>query len=130
MNLITPSASAHRKAAEILEKIEKLERQYTDLMGGKGVQGPLAVPRRFFPAAARPAEPKKRVMSEATKAKLSSIAKARWAKAQKTGAAPKHFFPAAAKPKKRVMSEATKAKLSAIAKTRWVKARKAGKKNL
>ena len=85
MNHKTPTPNQLRKAAVIREKVIELERQYDELMGGKDVKGPVAAPKRFFPGASHPAQPKKRVLSDATKAKLSAIAKARWAKARKAG---------------------------------------------
>ena len=95
-----------RRAADIKDKIESLQKDLTRLLGTNGA----------------PAPPKRRKMSAAGRARIVAAAKARWAKMkrEKTSAKP-------AKKSKGKMSAAAKAKLSVRMKALW-KVRKAAKK--
>jgi hypothetical protein len=99
-----------RKAANIQEKIQSLEKKLGQLLGS--------------PAQPAAKVPKKRKMSAAGIARIVAATKARWAKirAAKAGKAVQ-------KPKRKV-SAAGRARLSALAKARWAKAKKAGKSRL
>jgi hypothetical protein len=99
-----------RKAANIQEKIQSLEKKLGQLLGS--------------PAQPPTKAPKKRKMSAAGIARIVAATKARWAKirAAKAGKAVQ-------KPKRKV-SAAGRARLSALAKARWAKAKKAGKSRL
>jgi hypothetical protein len=99
-----------RKAANIQEKIQSLEKELGQLLGS--------------PAQPATKAPKKRKMSAAGIARIVAATKARWAKirAAKAGKAVQ-------KPKRKV-SAAGRARLSALAKARWAKAKKAGKSRL
>jgi len=98
-----------RKAANLKEKIEALEKELSQLLGSTAK-----------PIAAK-APKKKGGMSAAGKARIVAAQKARWAKIK--AAKP------AAKPakKKFTMSAAAKAKISAAAKARWAKIKAAKK---
>jgi hypothetical protein len=98
-----------RKAANLKEKIEVLEKELSQLLGSTAK-----------PIAAK-APKKKGGMSAAGKARIVAAQKARWAKIK--AAKP------AAKPEKKkfTMSAAAKAKISAAAKARWAKIKAAKK---
>ena len=149
-SIIGLSPIALRRAADIQEKIQSLQQQLSQLLGGEGS------PTRAT------AEPKRRKLSAAVKAKMRAAAKARWAKikgtAPATSAKPakkakkkmsaqglaniragvakrmaaQGKAPSAkpAKKAKKVFSPAARAALSAAAKARWAKAKKAGKTTL
>jgi hypothetical protein len=134
-----------RKAADIQERIQSLQEELGQLLGGETIA----------PAQATEA-PKKRKVSAAARSKMRAAQKARWAKIKGTAPSAK---PAPA-PKKRKMSAqglaniragvakrmaaqdkvvqkpkrefsaAGRAALSAAAKARWAKAKKAGKSRL
>jgi hypothetical protein len=103
-----------RKAANIQEKIQSLQKEFGQLLGGPAETAAIAAPRK----------PKKRKISAAGIARIVAATKARWAKirARKAGKAVQ-------KPKRK-MSAAARARLSALAKARWAKAKKAGKSRL
>jgi hypothetical protein len=107
MNL---SASQLRRAADIKDKIESLQKKLARLLGGTN---DAAVPR------------KRRRMSAAGRARIAAAARARWAKAK--GA--KKLAKPALKPRRK-MSAAARAKIAAAAKARWAKAKAPGKKTL
>ena len=127
-----------RKAANLQEKIQELQKQLGQLLGG--------------PVESAPTEaPKKRKMSAAGRRAIAAAARARWAAYR--GTAPKKGKKRklsaqglaniragvakrmaaqgkAVQRRKRKMSAAAKARLSALAKARWAKAKKAGKTRL
>jgi hypothetical protein len=112
MNISDLSAAQLRRAATLKERIEKLHKKFTKLLGA-----PAAPP-------ARTAAPKKKKgkMSAAGRAKIRAAQKARWAKikkAQKPAQPPKK--------KKRKMSAAGRAAISKAAKARWAKIKAAQK---
>jgi hypothetical protein len=109
-NLLSLTTTQLRRAADLKEKIEALNKELASILGA--------------PASVSAKAPKKGKMSAAGRARVSAAAKARWAKVK--GAKPAAKAPA----KKRKMSTAAKAKLSAMAKARWAKIKKAGKKSL
>jgi hypothetical protein len=108
------SVSDLRKAANLKERIEALEKELSRLIGS----APSAA------SSTDSAPRKKRGMSAAGRARIIAAQKARWAKvhAAKGGAKP-------AKKKKRGMSAAGRARIIAAQKARWAKVRaaKAGK---
>jgi hypothetical protein len=116
MNSITGlSPKALRRAADLQERIQSLQEELGQLLGG---------------AAATPAQPtetpkKKWKFSAASRAKMRAAQKARWAKIKGTTASAKP-----AKKAKRKMSAAGRAAISAAVKARWAKAKKAGKSRL
>jgi hypothetical protein len=116
MNLITDlSPTALRHAADLQEKIEALQTELAQLLGGE-VSTPAQPPEVPM---------KKRKFSAAAKARMRAAQRARWAKIKGT--------PASATPAqkpKRKMSAAGRAAISAAAKARWAKVRKAGKSKL
>lgn len=111
-----------RKAADLQDKIEKLQTQLAALVGSKTLTAPVKVTKTAKPA-------KKKGMSAAGRARIVAAQKARWAKIKGAKTAPKAAVKAAAKPakKKFVMSAAAKAKISAAAKARWAKIKAAKK---
>ncbi len=78
-SLTTLSPAELRKAANIQEKIQKLQKKLSQLLGGevsaaaKATEAPKAKRKRS------------RKMSAAAKAKMARLMKARWAKAKKAG---------------------------------------------
>jgi hypothetical protein len=117
MDILTLSAQQLRKAADLQEQIQALQRELASLLGGAEEEAQ--------PGA--PGTPTKRKMSAAGRARIAAAAKARWAKLRKEkGAAPGKL---AVKPKGK-MSAGAKARLSALAKARWAKAKKEGKSKL
>jgi len=135
--MINLTPKALRKAANLQEKIQTLQKELNQILGAVVESVPSKAP-------------KKRKMSAAGRAAIAAAAKARWAKIK--GTAPKRKLSAqaianiragvakrvaaqgkapAAKPApKRKMSAAGRARLSALAKARWAKAKKAGKTKL
>lgn len=134
MNPITTLSPAQlRQAADIQERIQSLQSELSQLLGGEVESGP-----------------KKRGMSAAGRAAVGAAARARWAKLRGTGrkrklsaeglaniragvakrmaarAGAQSVQPA----RKRNFSAAGRARLSALAKARWAKARKAGRATL
>jgi hypothetical protein len=116
MNIENLTPTQLRKAADLQEKIAKLQNEFAELGGEipipfKGKRGP-----------------KKGGMSAAGKAKIAAAQKARWAKFHaKTKPAAKSSKPAK---KKNKMSAAGRAAIAAGAKARWAKVKAAGKKSL
>jgi hypothetical protein len=104
------SASQLRRAADIKDQIESLQKELARLLGSTDGA---AAPR------------KRRKMSAAGRRKIAAAAKARWAKikGRKSAAKP-------AKKARRKMSAAGRAKIAAAARARWKKAKAAGKKAL
>jgi hypothetical protein len=143
--MINATPTQLRKAADIQEKIQSLQEELGQILGG-GV---------FTPAQPTEAPKKKWKFSAAARAKMRKAQKARWAKIKGTApsAKPAH------KPKKRLSAQglaniragvakrmaaqgkevqklkiqrsaAWRAAVSAAAKARWAKAKKAGKNKL
>jgi hypothetical protein len=108
-NLLSLSSEQLRRAADIQEEIEALNKELASFLGA-----PASIPAKA---------PKKRGMSAAGRAAVAAAQKARWAKI-------KEAKPAKAPAKKRTMSAAGRARISAAAKARWAKAKAAGKKTL
>jgi hypothetical protein len=143
---ITPTQ--FRKAADIQEKIQSLQDELNEILGGE-------VPA---PTEATDAPKKKWKVSAAGRARMQAAQKARWAAIKGTApseqAAPKkkrkmsaeglaniragvakrmaaQGKASATKPaRKRTMSPAAKKKMAALMKARWANARKAGKARL
>lgn len=112
INTLTPAQL--RKAADLKERIAKLETELNQILGSTS------------PAPTKPA--KRNGMSEAGKARIAAAQKKRWAKVKATKPALKATVKPIAKTavtkpakKKFVMSAAAKAILSAKAKARWAK---------
>jgi hypothetical protein len=104
-----------RKAANIKERIDALQSELNEILGGEA----------SAPAEPNEAPKKKWKMSRAGRARIAAAAKARWAKIKGTTASVKP-----AKKAKRKFTAAGRAALSAAAKARWAKAKKAGKSRL
>jgi hypothetical protein len=113
IDLSSISVAVLKRAVEIKGSIESLTHELASILG---VSAPTSAPKA----------PKKGKMSAAARAKISTAAKARWAKIK--GAKPAVKTPA--KKQRRKMSAAAKAKLSAMAKARWAKVKATGKKSL
>jgi hypothetical protein len=142
--MINATPQQLRKAADIQEKIQSLQEELGQLLGGD-----VSTP-------AQPTEePTKRKFSAYTRAKMRAAQQARWAKIKGTAPAAKPVKKAgrklsakglaniragvakrmaaqgkAVQKSKRKMSAAGRAALSAAAKARWAKAKKAGKTTL
>jgi hypothetical protein len=139
--MINATPTQLRKAADIQERIQSLQDELGQLLGGA-----VSTPAQMTE------EPRKYKFSAAARARMRSAQKARWAKIKGTApttAAPKRKMSAeglaniragvakrmaaqgkAVKKTKRKMSAAAKARLSALAKARWAAAKKAGKSSL
>jgi hypothetical protein len=144
MNITTLSPTQLRKAADIQEKIQLLQEELGQLLGGE-----TSTPAQTAEA------PKKRKVSAAGRARMRAAQIARWAKIKGTAPSAKPAKTgkrkmsaeglaniragvakrmaaqgkAVQKPKKK-FSAAARAALSAAIKTRWAKAKKAGKSTL
>jgi hypothetical protein len=133
--MINISPRQLRKAADLQERIQSLQKELGQLLGGPAETAATKAPK------------KKRKMSAAGRARIAAAAKARWAKIKRT--APKKKLSAqglaniragvakrmAARGKsvqkpKRKLSAAGRARLVALAKARWAKVKKAGKSKL
>jgi hypothetical protein len=113
MNAITTLSPAElRKAANIQEKIQELQKKLNQILGTTVESIPSEAPKIT-----------KRKMSAAGRAAIRAAQKARWAKIKAKTAKP-------VKKARKKMSAAAKARLSALAKARWAKAKKAGKTKL
>lgn len=112
MNLLGIASHQLRRAADIVDKIEKLQEELTTTLTSsvKAARG----------------SRKKRKMSDAGRFAIAAAQKLRWAKAKVESA----LKPSTKKRGKRKMSAAAKAKIAAAAKARWAKAKAAGKKTL
>jgi hypothetical protein len=143
--MINATPQQLRKAADIQEKIQSLQEELGQLLGGDV----------STPAQSTEAPTTKRKMSAAGKAAIRAAQKARWAKIKGTGPSVKPVRKAkrkmsaqglaniragvakrmaaqgkaVQKPKKK-FSAAARAALSAAIKARWAKAKKAGKTTL
>lgn len=104
MSLLNLTAPQLRKAADLKEKIAKLETELDQLLGSSA------------PTTAKPV--KKKGMSAAGRAKVAAAQKARWAKIHaakgKTAAKP-------VKKARKKMSAEGRAKIAAAQKARWAK---------
>ena len=104
---ITPTQL--RKAADLQEKIQSLQKELAQLLGG--------------PVQPATKAPKKRKMSAAGRAAIAAAARARWAKIKAAKGK-------AVQQPKRKLTAAAKARLSALAKARWAKVKAQGKARL
>jgi hypothetical protein len=112
--MINATPTQLRKAADIQDRIESLQNELNEILGGE-----VSTPAQATEA------PKKRKFSAAAKARMRAAQQARWAKIK--GIAP------SAKPVRKArkkISAAGRAAISAAAKARWAKAKKAGKSRL
>jgi hypothetical protein len=105
-----------RRAADVKERIDVLEKELSQLLGA-----PTSAPA---PAAAA-AAPKRKKISAAGIARIRAAQKARWA-AVKKGKAPGKPAPQ----RRRKLSAAGRARLVALARARWAKVKAAGKTSL
>jgi hypothetical protein len=112
MNPINLTPAQLRKAANIKEKIQSLQKELNQILGASASAATTEAPR------------KKWKMSAAGKAKIAAAARARWARIKGAKS------PSAKPAPKRKMSAAAKARLSAMAKARWKKVKAAGKSRL
>jgi len=111
MNQLTGlSATQLRQAADLKERIEKLQHDLNQVLGVPQQHGNGILSQ------------KKRTMSVAVKAKIAASARERWAKIKETATSAKSVTQFRGK-----MSATAKARLSAIAKARWRKVRAAGR---
>jgi hypothetical protein len=144
MNITTITPQQLRKAADIQEKIEALQDELNEILGGE-----VSTQAQTIEA------PRKYKFSAAARAKMRAAQKARWAKIKRTVPSTKPAKKAKRKmsaqglaniragvakrmaaqgkavlnPKRKV-SAAGRAAISAAAKARWAKAKKAGKSRL
>jgi hypothetical protein len=98
-----------RRAADLKEKITKLEQELNSLLGGTGT--PVRATRQ---------------LSSAARARIGKAQRERWARVKGTAAQP----PKKGARKKKVFSPEARAKIAAAAKARWAKAKAAGRTSL
>jgi hypothetical protein len=114
-SLTTLSPIQLRKAADIQERILKLQDELQEILGAPAETPALPL-----------AEPKKRKkMSAAGRARIAAAARARWAALR--GEKTTKQEPAQVK---RHMSAASRAAIAAAAKARWAKVKASGKRSL
>ena len=111
MNIFDLTPQQLKRAASIKERIDGLNKQLRDILGGQPTL--------------RVAPTSNRTMSPSVKKKIAATQKARWAKVRSSKPATVSGRPAA---KKTVFSTATRAKLSAKLKAYWAAKKKPGKK--
>lgn len=102
-----------RRAADVKERIDALEKELSQLLGAP------------TPAPAAAVAPKRKKISAAGIARIRAAQRARWA-AIKNAKAPGQPAPK----RKRKLSAAGRARLVALARARWAKVKAAGKKYL
>jgi hypothetical protein len=105
-----------RRAADVKERIEALEKELSQLLGA-------AAPAPAPVAAA--VAPKRKKISAAGIARIRAAQKARWAAVKKGKISSKP-----ARKQKRNVSPAGRARLAALARARWAKVKAAGKTSL
>jgi len=124
MSVINLSSQQLRKAADLKDKIGKLQNELAAILGGEAKSAAISA------KIVAKAPPKKRKLSAAHKAKLIAGIRARWAKVKsaksktvvKAGVANPTVKPVQKPAKKKfVMSAEAKAVLSSKAKARWAK---------
>jgi len=108
MSITNLTPTQLRKAADLAEKIEKLQQELAGLVSTEG---------KVTPAAAKPG---RRKMSASARARIAAAQKKRWA-ALKTG---KSAAPAVKKGRRKMSAEG-RARIAAAAKARWAKIRAA-----
>jgi hypothetical protein len=108
MNILSLASHELRKAADLVDKIEKLKGELAATIGSSEV--------------ATEARKIKRKMSRAGRLAIAAAQKARWAKITGKSSKPKTA--------KRKMSVAARKKIAKAAKARWAKAKAAGKNTL
>jgi hypothetical protein len=104
MNLLSLASHQLRKAADLVDKIEKLKAELSTTLGSSEI--------------ATEARKIKRNMSDAGRLAIAAAQKARWAKTKAESVV---------KPAKRKMSSAARAKIAAAARKRWAKVKASGK---
>jgi hypothetical protein len=117
-NLSTLTSAQLRRAADLKDKISRLERELFYILN---------IPSKSI------SSPKKSGMSASARAKIAAAQKARWAKVKGSRDLKKASQDNKKKRLTKVkhkMSAAAKAKISAAAKARWAKVKAAGKKSL
>ena len=147
-NITNLSVAQLKRAVQIKEQIEKLQRDLSATLGSSSpAQKPAissgmseatkaklraAAKKRWanFKAGKQASSPAakstgRKPMSAAARARLSALMKAKWVAKNKGSKQPVKK----AAPKKPTISAAGKAKLSALAKARWAKLKAAGKKS-
>ena len=118
MSITSLSPQQLRQAADLKEKIDGLQTELSEILGGEALT-PIA------PEPAPEAGRKNRKMTAAWRKALSLAQKARWA--AKRGDAPIKTLAATVSRVKRHMSPALRKARSEAMKARWAKARRAGK---
>ena len=130
MSITTLSAQQLRKAADVQEKIETLEKELNGILGGEAATPAVAA------APANPGASEKPTNGRKKRKKLSAqgianiragVAKRMAKKGAKANAA--NVEEAVEKPKRKI-SPAGRAAMAAAAKARWAKAKSAGKTTL
>jgi len=104
-SFINLSPQELRKAANIKERIDSLQKELTRILGSASQGSGNHLSRSG------------RTMSASARARIAAAAKKRWAKVKRSKSSAG----------KRTMSAAAKARLSAIARARWKKAKAEGK---
>lgn len=116
-----------RRAAELKERIDGLNRELSKLLGGGHVGNRV----QGSGGAESTGKPARRKMSAAGRARIAAAARARWAKVKSSGGSSlaAKAVDRDSSPKKRTMSAAARARIAAAAKARWAKVRAAKAKS-
>src|SRR5450631_4722345 len=122
MSITSLSPKQLRQAADLKEKIDGLQDQLHEILGGE-------VSTADAPEPAAGSGRKKRKMTAAWRKALSLAQKARWAKTKGSGNGTHQTPKPEAKPKRHISPALRKAR-SEAAKARWKKAKAAGKSKL
>ena len=117
MNLTDVSAAQLRRALEIKQRIESLERELNAVLGGSG-GGDTGIGRRA-------GQGRRRKMSAAARARIAAAQRARWAKTKSRSSNGSPTGAESPRPKRR-LSAAGRAAIIAATKARWARV-KAGK---
>lgn len=112
MNLLSLTSRELRRAANLVEAIEKLNVELSGILNSS--------------VSTTTAPKKQRKLSDAGRLAIAAAQKARWAKRKIKS----KVKPVVKKATKRTMNAAARAKIAAVAKARWAKAKAAGKNAL
>jgi hypothetical protein len=128
MNMTSLSAKQLREAADLKERIDALQDELTELLGGQA-PAPAQVAIEAAPWPGNERRKRRKKISAQGRANISAAAKARWA--ARRGEAPSQTIAATetGRPKRKRSAAWSKA-LSEAMKARWARAKRAGRSRL
>jgi hypothetical protein len=128
MNITNLSAEQLRNAADLKERIDALQEELTEVLGGDmPAPGPVAIEAPAGPRNGR--RKRRKQVSARGRANISAAAKARWAARRGVGTVEAIPATEAGRPQRK-RSAAWSRALSEAMKARWARARRAGKSRL